>query len=61
MLKSKQPAAMISVSASPELRAWLKMKAEESYRSMSAQAALLLNAAMAAEVERREVVHDGQA
>lgn len=59
MSKSKQPSAMISVNASPELRDWLKEKAAESYRSMSAQAALLLSAAMEAELAGREVAHAG--
>jgi hypothetical protein len=57
MSNSKQPSVLISLSASVELRDWLKAKAAKDYRSMSAQAALLLYAAMAAERAKEEATH----
>ena len=60
MSNSKRPSVMISLSATAELRDWLKAKAAKDYRSMSAQAALLLYAAMAAERAKEGATHGAE-
>lgn len=54
MVVKKHSQSPLSVKIAPDVREWLKARAADGYRSMSAQVVLILDAAWAAERDLRD-------